>query len=156
MPQPNFESVTLKRVLGAPIERVFSAWSKPEVKAQWFAPEGAICAVDGSGVKTGARESVMLRTPQGLQLLDITYCDVRHNARISYRCDTYVAGRHVAASAVVVKFEAHGGQTLITIREEIMHVVMMSAPPSPRTIDQQPFIAPEERLVARSRYQAPF
>lgn len=122
MPQPNFETVTLERVLDAPVERVFSAWLKPEVKVQWFAPEGAICAVDGGVVKTGARESIMLRTPSGLQLLDIVYCDVRQDARISYRCDTYIAGRHVASSAVVVSFTAIAGETRLYIREAIIPV----------------------------------
>ena len=122
MPQPSFETVTLERVLAAPIERVFSAWLKPEVKVQWFAPEGAICAVEGGVVKTGARESIMLRTPSGLQLLDIIYCDVRQDAHVSYRCDTYIAGRHVASSAVMVSFTAIAGETRLYIREAIMPV----------------------------------
>ncbi len=32
--------LVLKRIFNAPIERVFDAWTKPEVLAKWFGPEG--------------------------------------------------------------------------------------------------------------------
>jgi len=34
------EVLVLNRIFSAPVERVFDAWTKPEVLAKWFGPEG--------------------------------------------------------------------------------------------------------------------
>lgn len=46
-------SVTLHRVLKAPVSRVFRAFSSPEAKATWLPPFGFICTVQAFDFKEG-------------------------------------------------------------------------------------------------------
>lgn len=46
-------TINLHRVLKAPVERVFRAFSNPKAKAVWLPPFGFICEVDSYDFKVG-------------------------------------------------------------------------------------------------------
>lgn len=57
--------LVLKRVFSAPVERVFDAWTKPEVLAKWFGPEGF--SVNSSEVQlyVGGSYDIEICSPDG-------------------------------------------------------------------------------------------
>lgn len=61
---PGFE-LRLERVINAPRERVFEAWSKPEQLAQWFAPKPWSLAIDKMDFRAGGRFKMAMISPEG-------------------------------------------------------------------------------------------
>ena len=62
--RPAFELV-LERVIDAPRERVFEAWTKPEQMAQWFAPKPFQLVIHTMDFRPGGRFSMAMRGPDG-------------------------------------------------------------------------------------------
>ena len=62
--KPAFE-LLLTRVIDAPRERVFEAWSKPELVARWFAPQPYTLPRCEMDFRTGGRFSMAMRSPEG-------------------------------------------------------------------------------------------
>ena len=57
--------LVLKRVFNAPVERVFDAWTKPEVLAKWFGPEGFIVTRSELELSVGGDYDIEIRSPDG-------------------------------------------------------------------------------------------
>jgi uncharacterized protein YndB with AHSA1/START domain len=57
--------LTLSRVIDAPRERVFEAWSKPEQLSRWFAPEPYTLPKCEMDFRPGGRFSMAMRGPEG-------------------------------------------------------------------------------------------
>ena len=58
-------SLTIDRVLNAPPERVFAAWTDTAQLAQWYGPEGMSCEVFENDVTPGGRYALVMRSPEG-------------------------------------------------------------------------------------------
>jgi uncharacterized protein YndB with AHSA1/START domain len=153
MPHAHCHSITIERHFAARVEEVFEAWTKPELRARWFAPTGVIAVADGDTLRRGSRETIMEHVGATLQFHDITYLEVEAPRRISYRADTYMAGRHVAVVAVTVEFDTAACGTRLSICHDTLEVAGAS---DQRTDAVKPFVAPEERLVAARGRGAPF
>ena len=57
--------LTLKRIFHAPIEKVFEAWTKPEVLAHWFGPTGFIVKTADIDLQVGGKYLIVLQPPAG-------------------------------------------------------------------------------------------
>ncbi len=57
--------LVLKRIFSAPVERVFDAWTKPEVLANWFGPEGFSVNRSEVQLHVGGRYDIELCSPDG-------------------------------------------------------------------------------------------
>ncbi len=53
--------VEVKRVINAPIEKVFKAWVEPEQMKQWYSPEGMTTPAASSDVRVGGAYSVTMK-----------------------------------------------------------------------------------------------
>ncbi len=65
VPKTNSEfSLRLTRTFQAPREKVFRAWTDPEVITQWWGPEG--CSSPGAEIdlRTGGRYRIAMTTPE--------------------------------------------------------------------------------------------
>ena len=61
------QSVTIERVLDAPLELVWQMWTEPEHFAAWYGPTGATVAVVEMDARVGGRRhfSMQMQTPDG-------------------------------------------------------------------------------------------
>ena len=58
-------SLTLKRRLNAPPEKVYAAWTDPEKIARWFGPDSGPVDHAKTDVRVGGRYTVIFRTEDG-------------------------------------------------------------------------------------------
>ena len=55
----------LTRMIDAPPEKVFKAWTDPELLRQWFVPAPWTIAKAETDVRPGRRSAVVMRSPEG-------------------------------------------------------------------------------------------
>lgn len=66
MSKPQAPSLTLKRTLKAPAEKVFAAWIEPEAMKRWFGPSDALVnEVVEVDLRVGGRYRIAGRSPNG-------------------------------------------------------------------------------------------
>ena len=58
-------TVTLRRIFNAPIDRVFDAWTKAEVLADWFGPAGYTVTRAEVDLRLGGKYLIVLQSPAG-------------------------------------------------------------------------------------------
>ncbi len=54
-------AVQLKKVINAPIEKVFKAWIEPEQMKQWYSPEGMSTPAATSEARAGGQYTVTMK-----------------------------------------------------------------------------------------------
>lgn len=57
--------LVIKRLFSAPIEQVFDAWTKAEVLARWFGPEGFIVSHSETNLSVGGTYEINILSPEG-------------------------------------------------------------------------------------------
>jgi uncharacterized protein YndB with AHSA1/START domain len=57
--------IVLVRVLDAPRDAVFAAWTDPDAFCQWFGPEGFACTIREMDVRPGGRARFDMAAPDG-------------------------------------------------------------------------------------------
>jgi len=57
--------IVLVRVLDAPPDAVFAAWTDADAFCQWFGPDGFTCAVEEMDVRPGGRTRLSMTSPDG-------------------------------------------------------------------------------------------
>jgi len=57
--------LVIKRLFSAPIAQVFDAWTKAEVLAGWFGPEGFIVSHAETNLKIGGTYEINILSPEG-------------------------------------------------------------------------------------------
>jgi len=61
----SYEILVLKRQFSASIERVFDAWTKTEILAQWFGPQGAVVSHAENDLSVGGKYIIEITSPDG-------------------------------------------------------------------------------------------
>ena len=67
-PSPKFDvkpSLTLKRHLNAPAEKVYAAWTKPAQITKWFGPDSGSVKRADADVRVGGRYTIVFHTEDG-------------------------------------------------------------------------------------------
>ncbi|RKF19529.1 SRPBCC domain-containing protein [Alginatibacterium sediminis] len=62
------DKLVLKRVFNAPVERVFDAWTKPEVLANWFGPQGFTVKRSELQLYVGGSYEIEICSPDGIHI----------------------------------------------------------------------------------------
>lgn len=57
--------LVIKRLFSASIERVFDAWTKAEVLAKWFGPEGFLVSHAETNLGVGGTYEIKIHSPEG-------------------------------------------------------------------------------------------
>ena len=125
--------IVITRVLNAPRELVFKAWTQPEHMMRWFAPKGCttpFCTID---LRVGGFFHYCMRLPEGQEIWGIgVYREIVEPERIVYT-DRFAdaAGNtvppahygmspgHPPETLVTVTFVDHDGKTKLTLRHSI-------------------------------------
>ena len=79
---PSDCELVISRIIDAPRERVFKAWTDPELLKQWFAPLPYTTPIAELGVRPGGANLILMRDPAGNQISNRgAYLEVGKNER---------------------------------------------------------------------------
>lgn len=114
--------LVLTRIIDAPREKVFRAWTDPELLKQWFAPLPWTTQVVEADVRTGGSSLIVMRNPEGQEFPNAgVYLEVVENERLVFT-DAYTrawAPSEKPFMTGILTFEDEGGKTKYTAR--ILH-----------------------------------
>jgi uncharacterized protein YndB with AHSA1/START domain len=114
---PSDRDLVLTRIIDAPREKVYRAWTEPALLKQWFAPLPYTTPVAELDVRPGGACLVVMRTPDGNDMPNPgVYLDVVKNERLVFT-DAYTKAWEPAAKpfmTVILTFENQGGKTKYT------------------------------------------
>jgi uncharacterized protein YndB with AHSA1/START domain len=112
--------LVLRRVINAPRDRVYKAWTDPELLKQWFAPKPWSTPVAQLDVRAGGANLIVMRGPDGNEFPNRgVYLEVVPNERLVFT-DAYTEAWEPSEKpfmTVVLTFgDAGGGKTNYTAR----------------------------------------
>ena len=135
--EPGEPEMVITRVLSAPRDLVFKAWTEPERLMRWWAPKGCttpFCKVD---LRVGGAFHYCMRMPEGQDIWGIgVYREIVEPERIVFT-DAFanaegnpvppahygMSASHPAETLVTVTFAEHEGRTKLTLRHSILESV---------------------------------
>jgi uncharacterized protein YndB with AHSA1/START domain len=111
--------LVISRVIDAPRELVFKAWTDPEHLKQWFAPRPWTTPVAELDVRAGGASLITMRGPDGAEFPNRgVYLEVVQNERLVFT-DAYTRAWEPSEKpfmTVIVTLEDLGGKTRYTAR----------------------------------------
>ena len=109
----------LTRLINAPREKVYRAWTDPELLKQWFAPLPYTTPVADLDVRPGGANFIVMRGPDGKDMPNRgVYLEVVPNERLVFT-DAYVKAWEPSEKSfitVILTFEDQDGKTRYTAR----------------------------------------
>ena len=109
----------LTRLINAPREKVYRAWTDPELLKQWFAPKPYTTPVVEIDLRPGGSACFVMRGPDGKDLPNRgVYLEVVPNERL-VSTDAYVKAWQPSEKpfmTLILTFEDEGGKTRYTAR----------------------------------------
>ena len=111
--------LVLTRIIDAPREKVFRAWTEPELLKKWFAPLPWTTAAAELDVRPGGANLIVMRSPEGQEFPNRgVYLEVVKNERLVIT-DAYTRAWEPSEKpfmTVVLTFDDEGGRTRYTAR----------------------------------------
>ncbi len=119
MSDTNNRELVLIRIIDAPPEKVFKAWTDPELLKQWFAPQPCTTPVAELDVRPGGANYIVMRSPEGTDMPNHGgYLEVVPNERLVLP-DAFTKAWEPSEHAfmtVILTFENVDGKTKYTAR----------------------------------------
>lgn len=116
---PADRELVLTRLIDAPREKVYRAWTDPELLKQWFAPKPWTTPVAELDVRPGGSGLIVMRSPEGQDMPNHgTYLEVVPNERL-VSTDAFTRAWEPSTKPfmlLIVTFEDEGGKTRYTAR----------------------------------------
>jgi uncharacterized protein YndB with AHSA1/START domain len=112
------KGITVKRVLAARRERVFDAWTRPELMARWFFPGSEWSVTVSSDLRVGGRYELLMKEASGAVHRQFgEYREISPFSRLvfTWSCPEF----SVADSLVTVELVERGQETEISIVHEL-------------------------------------
>jgi uncharacterized protein YndB with AHSA1/START domain len=111
------EQLQYKQIIRAPRERVFAAWTKPELLVKWWGPGEVTCPEAHVDLKPGGEYRLSNLQPDGATIwISGTFQEVSPPTKLVY--DWNVAAMGVSATLVTVMFNEHPEGTEIVLIHE--------------------------------------
>jgi uncharacterized protein YndB with AHSA1/START domain len=111
--------LVLTRLINAPREKVYRAWTQPELLKQWFAPKPYTTPIVEIDVRPGGSVYFVMRGPDGKDLPNHgVYLEVVPNERL-VSTDAYVRAWEPSEKpfmTLILTFENEGDKTRYTAR----------------------------------------
>lgn len=111
--------LVITRLINAPREKLFRAWTEPALMKQWFAPRPWTVSHAETDVRPGGASLVVMRGPDGTEFPNPgVYLEVVQNERI-VATDAYTKAWQPSAKpfmTIILTFEDVGGKTRYTAR----------------------------------------
>jgi len=117
--RPGERELLLTAVIDAPPEKLFAAWTQPELMTKWFAPKPWETPRATTDVRPGGSCNITMRGPDGTEFDNPgVYLEVVPNQRI-VTTDAYTAAwvpSEKPFMTLILTFEDLGGKTKYTAR----------------------------------------
>ena len=111
--------LVLTRLIDAPREKLYRAWTDPELLKQWFAPLPWTTPSAKVDVRPGGANVITMRSPEGADFPNHgVYLEVVPNEKLVFT-DAYTEAWKPSAKpfmTVILTFEDEGGKTRYTAR----------------------------------------
>jgi uncharacterized protein YndB with AHSA1/START domain len=111
--------LVLTRLIDAPREKLFRAWTEPELMKQWFTPRPWTTPVIETDVRPGGSSYIVMRGPDGNEFPNRgVYLEVVKNERLVFT-DAYTKAWEPSEKPFftgIITFEDEGGKTRYTAR----------------------------------------
>jgi uncharacterized protein YndB with AHSA1/START domain len=111
--------LSLTRIINAPPEKVYRAWTEPELFKQWFAPRPWTTPHAELNVRPGGGNLIVMKGPGGQEFPNRgIYLEVVKNERLVFT-DAYTESWEPSLKpfmTVILTFEKHEGKTRYTAR----------------------------------------
>src|SRR5262245_50211805 len=111
--------LVLTRLIAAPREKLYRAWTEPELLKQWFAPKPFTTPVAELDVRPGGANLIVMRGPDGKDMPNRgVYLEVVPNERLVFT-DAYVKAWEPSAKpfmTVTITLESQASKTRYTAR----------------------------------------
>jgi len=111
--------LVLTRLINAPREKLYRAWTNADLLKQWFAPLPYTTPVAELDVRPGGANLIVMRGPDGIEMPNRgVYLEVTRNERLVFT-DAYTQDWQPSQKpfmTVIVTFEDEGGKTRYTAR----------------------------------------
>jgi uncharacterized protein YndB with AHSA1/START domain len=111
--------LVLTRIIAAPREKVYRAWTEPQLLKQWFAPLPYTTPVAELDVRPGGANLIVMRGPDGNDMPNRgVYLEVVKHERLVFT-DAYTKAWQPSAKpfmTVILTFEDEAGKTKYTAR----------------------------------------
>ncbi len=119
-PSPSSDrELVLTRLIDAPREKIYRAWTDPALLKQWFAPLPYTTPAAELDVRPGGANLIVMRAPDGKEMPNRgVYLDVIPNERLVFT-DAFTKAWEPSAKpfmTVILTFENEGGKTRYTAR----------------------------------------
>ena len=109
--------IVTTRVLNAPREMVFDAWTDPEQIVKWWGPAGFSTTIQKMDVRPGGEWKQVMHGPDGTDYPNThVFTEVTRPERIAYTHGGRREGGPEVRSQMTVTFEDLGDQTRLTMR----------------------------------------
>jgi uncharacterized protein YndB with AHSA1/START domain len=119
MSETKNRELVITRVIDAPRESVFKAWTDPELLKQWFAPPPFTTPRAELDVRPGGASLIVMRGPDGQEMPNRgVYLEVVKNEKLVFT-DAYTKAWEPSEHpfmTVVLTFEDVGGKTKYTAK----------------------------------------
>jgi uncharacterized protein YndB with AHSA1/START domain len=113
---PKGFKLTVTRVIQAPVDMVFRAWTEPEQLRHWFSPVDVECRSLSADIKTGGSFRIHMVSKKGDHIATGKYLEIIPNQRLqfSWTWESYA----MPDSVVTIDLEDLGASTRLTLRHE--------------------------------------
>ncbi len=106
--------IVTRRLIDAPRELVYEAFTDPKHVGHWFGPEGFVTTTRSMDVRPGGKWIFVMRGPDGTDWPNVvTYQEVTPPSRLRY---VHGHDEEPDMFSVVVTFDDEGGKTALTMR----------------------------------------
>jgi glutathione S-transferase len=117
-PEQSERTLEIRRVIAAPRQRVFDAWTRAEELRKWFAPGPLTTAAAEVDLRVGGRYRITMRGPDGVEhTVGGVYSVIEPPRRLVYSWrweDKPSAGE----STVTLEFHDRGESTEVVLRHD--------------------------------------
>ena len=114
-------TLTVSRRYRATRERVFDAWTNPEIMKQWFSPEGVTNPAIDVDLRVGGAYRVEMLTPDERRPVAIgTYQEITRPERLvfTWAWEDEADDAHTGQTLVTVAFFERGDETEVVVTHE--------------------------------------
>ncbi len=111
-------TLTVSRRYHATRERVFDAWTDPEIMKQWFSPEGVTNPAIDVDLRVGGTYRVEMLTPDGRRPVAVgTYREITRPERLvfTWAWEHEADDAHTGQTLATVEFLEHGDETEVVV-----------------------------------------
>lgn len=116
---PHEHDLVLTRLIDAPREKLFRAWTEPKLVTQWFAPRPWTTPRAEMDVRPGGASLIVMRSPEGEEFPNHgVFLEVVRNEKLVFT-DAYTSAWVPSPKpfmTAIVTFEDEGGKTRYTAR----------------------------------------